>query len=199
MLPVVPVIAAAALAGTENVWRTYAAARAAATGAVPPAFIGPCVATLLVGSFTLGPAFVLKDFIRLRDVYPYHVMNSGTCWQAGLQLRRDYPSDTQVVAFRIGAVGRASGMIVDDLYGLVDREIAEIIEHAPGYYPDSRYGDDLPALRLLLAARRPRLILIHNRGDNPPPYARFYGFEYAWRRAFWLGRNETWELYEREN
>lgn len=198
LLPAVPVIAAAALAGAEELWRNYLAGRAGKAARPPSSACARCVALFIVGSYIVGPAFVLVEFVRRREVFPFHVMNSERGWQVGLHLRRAYPPETRVVAFRIGAVGRSSGMVVEDLWGLVDRQIAAIISRVPGYQPASAYGENLPELRALLAERRPRLILIHGRKSHMPPRAAFfYGFEYVLRQSFPLGRLESWELYER--
>ncbi len=155
-------------------------------------------AVVVVAAAFAVPWAHLAEFHALREMYPYHVMNSVTCAEAGKKLRERYGTEKKLVCHRIGAVGRFSGMEILDLFGLVDAQIAEIVARNPQYHPNTRQGDDVPELRDYLRARRPDLLLCL----SPKPIVgskgfTLYGYRFRHAASIQLGRDQYWELYER--
>jgi len=151
----------------------------------------PVVAALVI------PALVLSTFFTLRDYNPYHIMNAEDCKSAALEMRRMLGTNKSIVAHRIGALGYFSGMEVIDLFGLVDRRIAEIVADNPQYHPITNRGADVPALNAYLAQKKPDLVLVLSYRASTVNGFVLYGHQYVHRATFPLGKDELWELYER--
>ncbi|MCB2155501.1 hypothetical protein KQI84_11500 [bacterium] len=184
----VPLIVAGAL-GVGVLW-TYLRQRDLANAAM--------ALVVLVGVLTLAaPSYVLYRFYSQSERYPYHVMNSRTVRDSAIAMREIYGTNHRIVAHRIGALGRYSGMEVIDLFGLVDHEIAEIISKHPEYHPNPKRGDNIPELRELLRERKPDLMLILQIIPDPVPEVERYGYRYEVRNVFQLGEDQWWVLYVR--
>ena len=163
---------------------------------VSPGLRGIVLALPIIAAFGYS-AFSLSKFMIFEDRYPYHVLSTEDNKKAALWLRENYGEDRTIVAHRIGALGYFSGMNVIDLFGLVDREIALIVNENPGYHPNHARGDDLPELREEIRAREPDLMLTLGRGVNRPEETHdYYGTHWVFVRSFSLGSDQWWNLYE---
>jgi len=190
-MPIVAPVAALGVLGLTRALEGMAAANMSVG-------IRRLVATLVVFGTLTGPAYWLWEFVELREMYPYHVMNSRTCAEAARAMRREFGEGRSIVDHRIGALGRFSGMRVIDLFGLVDKEIAQIVRRNPQYHPNIRRGDDIPELRAVLAWRKPDLVLLlSKRSAVEMRLISLYGFQFEYRRTYPLGRDQYWLLYER--
>lgn len=152
----------------------------------------------LVAALALAmPAGVLACFTLERTRSPFHIMCSRDNRDAALAMREKWGTDRRVVSHRIGALGRFSGMQVIDLFGLVDRHIADIIAQHPDYHPIHDRGNDIPELREYIASLRPDLVMVPSGRQREAPERAFYGFSYRHAAVYPLGSDQSWHVYER--
>ena len=191
LLPVaVPLIVLGSL-GVESLWSRL---RARGFGDA-----GHWLAGLAGVLILAGPSVVLQRFYSQQENYPYHTMSSRTARDAAIALGEIHGPDHKIVAHRIGALGRFSGMEVIDLFGLVDRDIARIISEHPEYHPSPARGDDIPELRALIHDRRPEFLMFVQIIPDPVPEVERYGYRYVARHVFQLGDDQWWVMYVRED
>ncbi len=161
--------------------------------------IGKIVYWTAAFSTFIAPVLLLADSYIRWNYYPFHVMNSSTCRIAAEQLRREFGPDHKIVAYRIGALGRYSGMTVVDLLGLVDRDIATALAHRPSYHPGKDLGDDLPEMKAIVEKYQPDLVLALQPPAFLPEAVTLYDRKYRLRRSYVLGLDQVWRLYRRED
>ena len=114
-------------------------------------------------------------------------------------MKEEFGKHHKVVAFRIGALGRFSGMEVVDLLGVVDKNIARILAKSPNYSSGGDCGDTHQELRQYIISKEPDMVL-YVTGSNGQPQStkNFYDWEFDFQKTYPLGLDQFWHLYIRQ-
>ncbi len=130
-----------------------------------------------------------------------HALRSDNNVVMAQWMRRHLPANKTVATDEIGAVGFYGGLHVHDMWGLVDREVAGMLQQR-GFNPynspihDPQRRPTLEAIAKTLLAREPDYILIDYRGPVPTadqPFSRRYFLPFT-MMGFALHMNEPYRL-----
>jgi hypothetical protein len=141
-------------------------------------------ALVAVGLFSLAGTV---DFHRNRGRYPFFVMTSEDMVRAARWIDRHYPPGTEIVSWRIGALGYCSRLSVIDTWGLTDATIARM-RYQRRFSPE--------ALEAYLDRRDPRLVLTADRLE-PGAEKTFGRRRYRVVKVFPQGTHSVWTLFEK--